>query len=184
MTPTDILREEHSLILEMLRVVGCVCEMLEASKPVDPSHLEMMVDFISGFADRCHHAKEEKLLFPAIDAAGTHGEGGPVKVMLAEHEIGRQYTVRMREAAVRYASGGRGAGAEFSENARGYITLLNSHIMKENNVLFNLADAAIPPEKMKALSEGFERVEREEIGEGVHEKYHEMLHSLRDKYVP
>ncbi|MDW8069772.1 MAG: hypothetical protein RML46_12800 [Anaerolineae bacterium] len=33
-------------------------------------------------------------------------------------------------------------------------------------------------EDQQALEEGFEQVEREEMGEGVHERYHELAHQL------
>jgi hemerythrin-like domain-containing protein len=55
--------------------------------------------------------------------------------------------------------------------------------MKENNVLFDMADQRLSAEQQKELVEGFDRVEREEIGAGVHEKYHDLLHRLRDRYL-
>jgi len=183
MSPTDILRDEHDLILEMLRVIESVCSLLETGKGADPAHLDMMIDFISGFADHCHHVKEEKLLFPAMEAVGITREGGPIGVMLAEHTMGRDFVKSMRSAAAQYKNGDTTAAEKFAKNARDYVSLLQAHIMKENNVLFAMADAHIPAEKMKELSTGFERVEREETGEGVHEKYHQMLHALRDVYL-
>jgi hemerythrin-like domain-containing protein len=48
---------------------------------------------------------------------------------------------------------------------------LRQHIDKENNVLFPMADQVIPPTEHERVTEGFEHVEHEETGEGVHEKY-------------
>lgn len=36
----------------------------------------------------------------------------------------------------------------------------------------------VQPENQRALEEAFERVEREEIGRGVHEKYYELAQRL------
>ncbi len=183
MKPTDILREEHELILVMLEIVDEACKKISAGEKARPEHLESMIDFIRNFADRCHHAKEENLLFPAMEKAGIAREGGPIGVMLAEHAQGREYVKGMDGALGRYRQGSRTAGASFVDNAMGYIGLLGSHITKENNILFVMADQQLSADQQDDLMKGFERVEREEIGEGVHERYHELLHRLRDIFI-
>ncbi|HPA73070.1 MAG TPA: hemerythrin domain-containing protein [Spirochaetota bacterium] len=183
MKPIDILKEEHELILVMLRVLDAACSKIEAGESPDIARLYSIIDFIRNFADKCHHAKEENLLFPALEKAGIPREGGPVGVMLHEHVLGREYVRGMDEALGKMKAGDAKAAVHFIENARGYVTLLNAHINKENNALFMMAEQRLGPAEEKALMEGFERVEREEIGEGVHEKYHALLHELRDAYL-
>jgi hemerythrin-like domain-containing protein len=39
-----------------------------------------LIGWLRGFADRTHHAKEERSLFPALAAAGISSEGGPIEV--------------------------------------------------------------------------------------------------------
>ncbi|NLG51436.1 MAG: hemerythrin, partial [Chloroflexi bacterium] len=51
------------------------------------------------------------------------------------------------------------------------------------NVLYPIADARLGPEEDEALVEGFERIEEEQIGEGRHEEFHELLDRLEDIYV-
>ena len=46
-----------------------------------------------------------------------------------------------------------------------------------------MADERLSAQQQEELLKGFDRVEREETGAGVHEKYHEMLHRLRDIYL-
>jgi len=50
--------------------------------------------------------------------------------------------------------------------------------MKENSVLFPMADRVKRGEKQAEVVEAFERVEHEEPGEGVHEKYLGMAEAL------
>jgi hemerythrin-like domain-containing protein len=183
MKPTDVLKEEHDLILVMLQVLDAACAKMEEGEKVEASHLSDMVDFIRNFADACHHAKEEKLLFPALEQAGIARDGGPLGVMLAEHTAGRNFVKGMNGALVEMNAGDDMARERFIQDARGYVQLLDGHIMKENNVLFMMADDRLNGEKQKELMAGFDRVENEEIGAGVHEKYHEMLHRLRDIYL-
>jgi hemerythrin-like domain-containing protein len=183
MNPTGILREEHEHILVMLDVVGAVCDRLERGEKVDAAHLAQIIDFIRGFADGCHHAKEEHVLFPALEAAGIPREGGPIGVMLHEHVLGRNFVKNMDASLAGIGKGDAAAARSFVENARGYAQLLANHIHKENNVLFVMADQHLSPIEQERVGAEFDRVEREETGEGVHEKYHAMLHALRDAYL-
>ena len=49
---------------------------------------------------------------------------------------------------------------------------------REDHILYPMADQLLLPEDQRALEAEFERVEREEIGVGVHEKYQELAHRL------
>jgi hemerythrin-like domain-containing protein len=47
-----------------------------------------------------------------------------------------------------------------------------------NNVLFPMADQVLPAEEQIQLAGLFDKVEEEEIGPGVHERYHQLAHEL------
>ena len=171
MKATEILMSEHQVILRMIAALEKATDLLEAGQPVPPQLFIEASDFIKGFADGCHHKKEEGVLFKAMGENGMPSSGGPVAVMLAEHEAGRAFNRGMRAAAEKLAAGDPSAAQEVIRNARGYAALLTQHIAKENQVLFPMADKVIPVGKHAAVMEGFEHVEHEETGEGVHEKY-------------
>jgi hemerythrin-like domain-containing protein len=171
MEATQILMSEHRVIERVLGALDTATKRLEAGEPVRPGFFIDSTDFIKGFADGCHHRKEEGVLFLALGDAGLPADTGPVAVMLSEHEHARAYTRALRASAERLAAGDEKARAGVIQNARGYTTLLHGHIYKEDNVLFPMADRLIPAELQAGVSEGFERVEHEETGEGVHEKY-------------
>jgi hemerythrin-like domain-containing protein len=84
----------------------------------------------------------------------------------------------MRAAAEKLEAGEASAREAVVTNARGYVILLQQHIMKEDNILFPMADRVIPVADHAKVAEDFERVEHEETGEGVHEKYLAMTASL------
>lgn len=166
-TPTQILSDEHRIIE---RVLGAVEKL--ANGPV--SHLEpwkMALEFIRGFADQCHHFKEEKVLFPALEAHGIPIEGGPVGMMLMEHEEGRSHVRAMLAALSLIESGNEGAKETLLVSAQAYCRLLREHIQKEDEVLFRMADEVIAAEDQKKLMADFARHEAEEMGAGAHEKY-------------
>jgi hemerythrin-like domain-containing protein len=180
--PTETLKNEHQAILLMLEVVESVSRKLGAGEDVPADHLTRIVDFIQGFADKCHHAKEEDLLFPAMERAGVPRQGGPIEVMLIEHTEGREFVRKMKEAADQYTAGDRKAGLLFAENARGYAALLSPHIRKEDNILYPIADARLSVQTQARLEKDFERVEEEVVGAGKHEEYHRLLEELEKTY--
>ena len=184
MKPTEQLKEEHKAIKLMLQILEKVCEKLESGEKLNPEHLEKIVEFIRVFADRCHHGKEEDLLFPAMEEAGIPREGGPIGVMLLEHNLGRDYVKGLSDAITKYKAGDRTVSSKIVENARNYIGLLTPHINKEDNILYMMADMHVSKEKQEELMEEFEKVERERIGVGKHEEFHQLLHNLQEVYLP
>ncbi|MHB1343674.1 MAG: hemerythrin domain-containing protein [Thermoleophilia bacterium] len=158
MRPTEDLVREHGDILAMIQVVREMVARLDAGRPVEPDHLEKAVYFIRNYADKYHHAKEEDLLFPAMYEAGIPKEGGPIGVMLAEHDEGREYVRTASEAIVRYRDGDAAAGATIAANLRNYAGLLEQHISKENQVLYPIADAHIGPPGQAELRWSFDHV--------------------------
>ena len=183
MTPIEELMNEHRAILSALDVLEAICQQIDEGKPCAADDIGRILEFLKTFADRCHHAKEEKLLFPALERAGVPNERGPIGVMLSEHELGRKYIGLMSKALEGVRSGSRGAPADLASSARAYINLLRAHIMKENEVLFPLAERRLSADDQKELSTAFARYEEEEIGRSEHERFHSMLRKLHDEYL-
>jgi hemerythrin-like domain-containing protein len=178
MKATEILMAEHRVIERVVAAMDQAALRLEAGEAVRPSFFLDAAEFVKGFADGCHHMKEEQVLFQAMVENGMSTQEGPVAVMLSEHEQGRVYIRQLREAALRLQAGDRSAVSEVTRNARGYAALLQQHITKEDLVLFPMANRVIPLAQHDVVFEGFERVEHEETGEGVHEKYLALAEAL------
>ena len=183
MTPTEQLKEEHEGIQLMLKILDAVCRRLESGERVEAEHLEKILEFIRVFADKCHHGKEEDLLFPEMEKAGVPKEHGPIGVMLLEHGKGRDSVRGMGEALEGYKRAEASASSRFVENARNYIALLAQHIDKENKVLFPWGERVLSAEQKERLLEAFETLEHERIGEGKHEEFHQLLRQLKDVYL-
>ena len=133
-------------------------------------------------ADKCHHGKEEDLLFPAMEEAGIPKEEGPIGVMLMEHSEGRHCIKGMVEAVAEYKQNGKDFAPKFIQNARTYVELLTQHIDKENNILFEMADIHLSANKQEELLQEFERFERDKIGVVIYEDLHEIFHNLKRVY--
>ena len=178
MKATEILMSEHRVIERVVAAMDQAALRLEGGETVRPEFFLDAAEFVKGFADGCHHMKEEQVLFQAMVENGLSTREGPVAAMLSEHEQGRAFIRQLREAALRLQAGDRSAASDVTRSARGYAALLQQHIQKEDLVLFPMADRVIPQEQYDDVFEGFERVEHEETGEGVHEKYLAMAEAL------
>ncbi len=175
---TSLLRKEHDAILRMLDVTEELVRQLERGEDVEPETLSELLEFFRVFADRCHHGKEEELLFPMLERKGLPNPGGPTGVMRAEHEQARALIKAMEEAGENYGKGMAGAGARWAEAARGYAMLLHEHIDKENNVLFKMAENLLTEAEQLELARAFEKLEEEKIGVGTHERLHSLIERL------
>jgi hemerythrin-like domain-containing protein len=181
MSATDDLRTDHRAIERMLAILEAAAERIEHGERVQPDVFRQGVDFVRNFADRCHHAKEEENLFPRMEARGVPRDGGPIGVMLFEHEQGRAFAWAIAAAIDAYEADGQAAAPVIAENARGYVDLLRQHIMKEDNVLFPMADRVLSAADQAELEQRFEQIETESAsggGPGVHERYHQLLDDL------
>ncbi len=175
MQATNVLRDEHQGILAMIAVVEAAAHRVGEGKEVPPDLFLSAADFFRNFTDQCHHAKEETQLFPALVAHGIPGRGGPIAVMLAEHEQGRALIRQLNEAAGRFAAGDRSAVPTLVQSALAYAELLRAHIQKENGILFPMADRVLSDGEQDTLYAAFDQIEKTHIGPGVHERYHAMI---------
>jgi len=183
MHATQDLMAEHQGVLRMLSILEEVAARLGAGQSVPAERLDAMVEFLQVFVDRCHHGKEEDVLFPAMEAAGIPRRDGPIGVMLMEHTSGRAHVHALADSAAGAAHGERAARDTFAEHARAYAALLRSHIDKEDHVLYPLAERILPTERQESLVEDYERIERDVIGPGRHEAFHRLLDDLEMEYL-
>lgn len=168
-SPTQILKDEHTLILQALDGLERKLAALEAGAAPDRTYFEKAVKFIRTFADECHHGKEEDLLFKTMVDRGFPLQGGPIAVMLSDHEAGRAYIREMAEASAAVGQDPAAAG-KIVRSGRAYIQMLRPHIDKENMILYAMADNLLSPQDQTKLGEAFERFETEKIGADVHEE--------------
>jgi len=155
MTATTALRSEHNHILAMITCLRAACRAAQESGELDAETFRSSIDFIRNYADAWHHAKEEDLLFPALEEEGMPREGGPIAVMLQEHVLGRTYVRQMAEHLDAALNGDDGARQHVLRFALAYANLLTQHIQKENNILFNMADQILMPEVQTHLEQKY-----------------------------
>jgi hemerythrin-like domain-containing protein len=163
----DRLVAEHDIIERGLAVLEKVVARIESGQPIPDDFPRWAPGFFSQFADKCHHAKEEDLFFPLLKSRGIPQEGGPIGVMLHEHDVGRDCVRRMREASEAEVFD----AARFCTAAREFIPLLRQHIFKENNILFKMAESVLSESDDADVTERFIQVEQERDLAGMHDRF-------------
>lgn len=167
---TQILEAEHEVILNVLDCLEKLGEEARASKKLDARSARDVLELLGTFADRCHHGKEEGVLFPQLVKKGLPEKVGPIAVMLAEHETGRAEIAGMRAGVAAWDESRPDATERFATHARAYVDLLRDHIAKENGVLFPMADGMLSQPEQEEILRGFAAAETHDMGAGAHER--------------
>jgi len=162
--PTQILRDEHDVILRSLELLESFSTRLGDGQTVSPDTLDSLIEFFRLYADKTHHGKEEALLFPAMVAKGFSYESGPIHCMMSDHEQNRTLTRSMIAAIEEMRVGDKRAAMRFAEAADRYVYVLREHIQKENLVLFNMAEQVLAKTDEPDLMAKFTQVDEKEIG--------------------
>jgi hemerythrin-like domain-containing protein len=159
MDAIEMLMQEHRTIEQVLDALVGFADETVRTRRTDKMELSRFVTFLRDFADARHHAKEEGVLFQAMARHGFPTHGGPIMVMLHEHEQGR--------GLIRVLAGHAGQDgpwndrdlASLGEAARSYAALLRTHIQKEDAVLYPMAERHVPRETLDEVAEGCRRID-------------------------
>jgi hemerythrin-like domain-containing protein len=184
MIATEILMAEHRVIEQVLDSLDAAAERLARGEAIRPGFFADVADFASRFADGCHHQKEEGVLFPARAQHGVPAEGGPIEIMLHEHEAGRTYVRQLREAARLLEGGNASAARQVIAAAKGYSALLRDHITKEDEMLFPMAAEMIPEAKLEQIATGFDHIEHAHTGPNAHAELLALARRLQAEVAP
>lgn len=171
----DYLIAEHELIERSMAVLKKCLEPIELSGPVDTVKLGRAIDFLLQFGDKIHNTKEEKFLFPFMGEKGIPVEGGPLGVMLMEHEAERKLLERMLMTLPRFDAMNLEERIQFKEEGMEYLTIRAEHIWKENDVLYPMGRQVIGEEENQEMLQSFARLNREVYGEGAFAKFQAMV---------
>lgn len=181
MQTTQVLQDEHRVIERVLDCLEKLADRCRAEGQVDAEIASDAVTFFRGFADRCHHGKEEALLFPLMEQRGFSPDSGPTAVMRREHVQGRELVGAMHDAIDGAASGDAAGCDAFLRAAHGFLDLLRQHIRKEDQILFPMAEQALTGTDKERLNEDFARADREEFGEAERQRLLQIAGSLAER---
>jgi len=172
-TWADLLMADHE---QTERVIDALEKTWREGSP-DPALVQKAVRYFSEFADACHNQKEEQHLFPRLSAAGIPSHGGPLAVMLAEHERSKQLLDAFRGLGNRVVAGDATAAAAMVEAFLEYGALLKDHYWKENDILYPMGRRALDSDDDAAIVKGILEIE-EALGIDTRKKYQMLAREM------
>jgi hemerythrin-like domain-containing protein len=137
MMPIGPLMIEHRLIERMIRVLKVKIQRFQARQEADTVFIDKAVDFIKMYADKCHHGKEENILFR--DLAKKKLQADHKKIMdelIQEHIYARSTTKSLVSAKERYAQGDRQTLSDIVKLMDELAVFYPKHIEKEDKHFF------------------------------------------------
>ena len=170
-SPSAQLEKEHAITLKMLDAAGREAAAIRRTGTLDAPRILKMHDFFSNFVDRCHHAKEERFYFPAARFHDGTAIGDLAAELINEHAYGRTL---LQEVAYMLEDPQDADPLLVADRLHRYAELIRAHIGKENEILYRQADLRLPLPEKAGMLQGFARIEKQELGEGFHEKYHAL----------
>ncbi len=104
MLPIGPLMIEHRLIEKMIGLIQRRADRYAREGDIDPVFIDSVIDFMRTYADRCHHGKEEEILFRELNKKVLPPELKHILDQLVEeHRQGRQTVADLVEARQEYA---------------------------------------------------------------------------------
>jgi len=176
-SPTQMLEDEHLIIAKVVGAAPVLADRLEAGQPMDVATIQGVVEFMRTFADKCHHGKEEQLLFPLLGKKGVPLQGCPIGALTMDHGKGRTLVKELADGAETFQKGDPGGIQAVIEALRGFAGLYPKHIWKEDYLLFPMTNKVLNQQEQQALYEQFEQVE-ETIGRDVHHRLEQFAERL------
>jgi hemerythrin-like domain-containing protein len=175
MLPIGPLMIEHRLIERMIRLMGDELHQMGERTRADPAFIDVAVDFIRTYADRCHHGKEEDILFRDLAKKPLSPEHRKtMDELVAEHVYARAKVKKLVEAKEQYVQG-KAEGVEAIRSLVGdLVSFYPAHIAKEDKRFFIPCMGYFTKKEQESMLQAFWDFDRQLI----HEKYRSIVERL------
>jgi hemerythrin-like domain-containing protein/rubredoxin len=171
MEPIGLLMMEHRVIERMVNALSIELAKERIEKTVNFPFLDVAIDFFGTYADRCHHGKEENILFKELAKKTLADEHyRMMKILVQEHDYGRKTVSSLLNAKEMFAQGYANALDEIAAMLERLTTFYPSHIEKEDKQFFYQCMEYFTVQEREAMMQEFHKFD-----EGlIHERYREI----------
>ncbi|GAB4141082.1 MAG: hypothetical protein Fur0037_07780 [Planctomycetota bacterium] len=152
--PLSRILAEHRELAQRLDEMERECLALSRGGPLRPEFWEGILGYFAETVDGLHHAREERLLFAALEQRGLSPHGH-IATLRREHERARAWRARIRSALAQRD------GLRLQATVAGLIDFERQHIRKEDQMLIPLARQALEPQDIEELAKASDALEAE-----------------------
>jgi hemerythrin-like domain-containing protein len=151
---STICREHHGLSVVLQVLQRLLADIEKGHTEPDYTIFTAAIYYIADFPERCHHPKEDELLFDALRRRTTEFNT-VLDELQADHVRSGQMVSCMERALVHYQAGAPGGFARFKDAVEAYAVLLREHMQTEEHVLEH-ARARLTEDDWARLAAAFE----------------------------
>jgi hypothetical protein len=173
---SELLMDDHQTTE---RVFEAIANALETPAGPSARMVEAFLKYAVEYADACHNKKEEEHLFPLLEQRGISRSGGPLAVMLEEHEQSRELLAQLKPAAQGYAEGDTPGRRAFAAAFERYSELLRNHYWKENDILYPMGRRAMSEADARQVVAGIEATEAA-LGPDTRARYYALAEEIQE----
>ncbi|AGF77342.1 hypothetical protein UWK_00764 [Desulfocapsa sulfexigens DSM 10523] len=170
----EYLIAEHEMIERAMAVLKEQLAKLREGR-CDLVQLRRAVDFLLEFGDKIHNKKEEENLFPLMEERGVPRNGGPLAVMLMEHDAERNLLSSMLMKLGTLNTISTTEQNSFCQEAEDYLRIRADHIWKENDVLYPMGRKLMQEGDNEYLINSFASINSETYGPDAWQKFQQMV---------
>jgi hemerythrin-like domain-containing protein len=176
--PYGPLMVEHRIIEKMIALIGKKLGIMGKKGMVDIHFIDVTAGFLRTYADKCHHGKEEAILFEKLQKKQLSDEHRKIlKELLDDHVIARQAVRALLAARDRYVAGDRKAADEIKALLTKLASLYPAHIETEDKRFFIPVMKYFTEAEQQDMVQEFWEFDRKMI----HEEYKDTVEHLADE---
>lgn len=160
MQPIGPLMHEHRDIERILVLLQEEDGYLASGKEPDAGRIDELCTLMREFADRCHHGKEEDILFRELnkkDLSAQHRR--IIDELMNEHVMARDMVQGLQSAKDEFQRGNHRALVAIQAQLEKITALYPQHIKKEDKDFFHPCMEYFSQEEMEAMLAEFEAFE-------------------------
>jgi hemerythrin-like domain-containing protein len=175
-----LLMIEHRLIERMVVLIKKELDSIKHTSSVNEDFIITAIDFFKTYADKCHHGKEEDILFNELQQKKISSNHRVIiDQLIEEHKLGRKLVEELNKNNQQYIKGDLQAIHPIKKILEQLVELYPKHIETEDKHLFlEVIDYFSDEENDNLLDNAYE-FDRKMI----HEKYKSTIESFEKKMV-
>jgi len=183
MNPSIDIQSDHvamSIVLDAME--NRAHEILKAGH-VDFFRIGQILDFLHNYADNLHYAKEERILFPAVNDDSKPWISKIITNLIHEHALARDYITEMDKNLRACLDGNTDALKVLASVMLKYVALEKDHIKVEDTIVMPLFKRLLDSNRMEGFKFEFKELPDKKIDHLKYLEYYRLINILSTENI-
>ena len=171
----EVLYNEHEIIKSIINYRESLSYLAKSNPGQYKNTINELIGFFRNYADKFHHYKEEKLLFPLMCEKNDTLKENIIEEMLDNHQDFRKLVMSIESAV----ESGNYEGSTKLLNK--YTEMLLDHIAVEDDELFQMAETLFDDKELEKMYYDFQDIDIE-LGLQIKHNFEKMKERLELRF--